>query len=79
MPGQDVGGDIDPRSLSELEEKARRAAVDYQAKVEVARAALELRDEKVVELYDHHVEVRRIASVMLITKSRVHQIVTARG
>lgn len=63
----------------DLEERARRASVDVEAKRKVLEAAIELRDKLIVELYDHGLGVRRIAATMKMSASRVIQVVSRRG
>ena len=75
MPAKSESQGVD---LDQLSQAGRKAAVDAEAKLQTARAALELRDSYVVRLYDAGARLTDVASIMLISKSRVLQIV-ARG
>lgn len=60
-------------------ERARRAAVDVEAKRQVLEAALELRDRLVLEGVDAGYTQGEVARALLMARSRVHQIVARRG
>ena len=68
---QDVGADWRTR--------ARRAAADVEAKRQALTAAIELRDHLLVRCYDQRYPVSDLADAFLIARSRVQQIVAARG
>lgn len=61
------------------EERARRAAVDVEAKRQVLEAAVELRDRLLIEGIDTGHGIRHVAESMLLSKARVMQIVATKG
>jgi len=71
--------EIKPDSLTPLEEKVRKAAVDVEAKRQVLEAAIETRDAGILELYDSGCPLARAAKVSLVSMQRIMQIVARRG
>lgn len=62
-----------------VEESARRAAVDAEAKTQAAKAALEMRDEWVPRLIDAGYSYRDVAKILLLSRARVIQILARLG
>ena len=62
-----------------LEEAARKAAVDAEAKMQVAQAAYELRDTWVPKLVDAGYNYTQVAKILMISRARVFQILARTG
>jgi hypothetical protein len=65
--------------MTPLEEAVRKAATDVEAKRQIHQAALELRDDLIVKLYDTGCSVAHVARTALISVPRVMQIIGKRG
>jgi hypothetical protein len=62
-----------------LEEKLAKATVDVEAKRRLYLAALEYRDQAVVDLYDAGEPIRAVCAISHLSAARVNQIVARNG